>query len=206
MVVIKNIYAKQDVTIATQVETRKFKKGDYGLVKFLNEKEYDNLAALNLFIECITPPKKIEGTVSIPNSSVTPIPVIEAPVKNQLDAVPAANDVLQEGPVVEPQKAVCEVCNTFMVLITNAQKTEVMYCSGCDKEYPVAPPQALGVGVNDSIAVDAETKKTTYSRCPLCDKRKAAAVELCKKCQKAKDENDQNPPREHETQEIQDIK
>lgn len=188
MIVIKNIYAKQDVTIATQVETRKFKKGEYGLVKFLNENEYDNLAVLGFFIECITPPKVIQGSQSIPNT-VNPVPVITAPTVNAGNAIPAADNVLQEGPVVEPQKAMCEVCNTFMVLITNAQNVEVMYCSGCDKEYPVAPLQVLGAKVNDSV--DTETKKVVYSKCPLCDKRKAAAAELCKKCQKAKDENDQ---------------
>ena len=184
MVVIKSIYAKQDVTIATQVETRKFKKGEHGLVKFINENEYDNLAALGLFIECITPPKIIQGSMSIPSSSAT-VPVIQAPVSNSVDAAPAADNVLNEGPIVEVPKTQCEICNTFMVLMTNAQNKEVMYCAGCDKEFPVGPPQ-----VPADAETETETKKVIYSRCPLCDKRKPAVAELCKKCQAAKDEAD----------------
>ena len=200
MVIIKNIYAKQDCVIATQVETKKFKKGEYGLVKFINEPEYDNLAVLGLFIECVTPPKRIEGTVSIPNQA-QPVPVIEPPVSNSIDAAPAADDVLNDGPLVEPPKVQCELCNTFMVLITNAQKEEVMYCAGCDKEYPVdtkgvsafvdAGAETEVTGVSGGVTeVATKTKKVVYSKCPLCGKRKSANAEFCKKCQAAKDEND----------------
>lgn len=177
---IKSVLAKKTGTINTKLESKHLNLGEVALIRFASENEFRAMLSLNHFIEHAGPPPVvIQGTQSTPDVA----PQTIAPGAHTLTP-PAAPVALAE---VESHP--CVNCRTMLILTTNTEGKQILFCANCNREELVEEIQKVEKPVEEAPEFDTKAEaeaeatkpKTVRSKC-FCGKVKSKNALLCKSC------------------------